>query len=115
MNVLSNAIDALDQYRASTPEPRQGKITISTSMGQLHGHLPSAVVRITDNGLGIPQDLMQKIFDPFFTTKPVGKGTGLGLSISYQIIVDKHGGIFKCNSQPGSGTEFWIEIPMQQI
>ncbi|MHC5831458.1 MAG: ATP-binding protein, partial [Nostoc sp.] len=46
---------------------------------------------------------------------PVGKGTGLGLSISYQIVVDKHGGLFKCDSQPGLGTEFWIEIPVSQI
>jgi light-regulated signal transduction histidine kinase (bacteriophytochrome) len=115
MNVLSNAIDALDQYRTSTPAPRVAKITICTSVGQLHGHVPSAVVRIIDNGSGISQDLIKRIFDPFFTTKPIGKGTGLGLSISYQIIVDKHGGIFKCDSQPGLGTEFWIEIPMKQI
>jgi signal transduction histidine kinase len=45
----------------------------------------------------------------------VGKGTGLGLSISYQIVVDKHGGVLKCDSQPGLGTEFWIEIPVNQI
>jgi signal transduction histidine kinase len=53
------------------------------------------------------------LFDPFFTTKPVGKGTGLGLSISYQIVVEKHHGILKCLSQPGQGTEFWIEIPVR--
>jgi signal transduction histidine kinase len=63
----------------------------------------------------MPQSLQSQIFDPFFTTKPVGKGTGLGLSISYQIVVEKHGGIFKCISQPGEGTEFWIEIPTRQL
>lgn len=114
MNVLSNAIDALESYKGSTSEPHQGKITIRTSIGQLEGDIPSAVVRIADNGSGISQELIRKVFDPFFTTKPVGKGTGLGLSISYQIIVDKHGGVFKCNSQLGLGTEFWIEIPMKQ-
>jgi signal transduction histidine kinase len=55
-----------------------------------------------------------KLFDPFFTTKPIGKGTGLGLSISYQIVVDKHKGILQCNSTPGQGTEFIIEIPVRQ-
>jgi signal transduction histidine kinase len=58
--------------------------------------------------------VQQKIFDPFFTTKPVGSGTGLGLSISYQIIVDKHKGSLTCDSTLGEGTEFVIEIPMQQ-
>jgi signal transduction histidine kinase len=55
--------------------------------------------------------MLGRIFDPFFTTKPVGKGTGLGLSISYEIVVEKHGGTLKCLSEPGKGTEFWIEIP----
>ncbi|MCY7386084.1 MAG: histidine kinase, partial [Microcoleus sp. CAN_BIN18] len=52
------------------------------------------------------------IFNPFFTTKPVGRGTGLGLSISYQIVVEKHQGVLKCVSQPGQGTQFSIEIPL---
>lgn len=114
MNVVSNAIDALDQHRASVAEAPKGRIAIATFVGQIDGYIPSVVIRISDNGSGIPQDLLQRVFDPFFTTKPVGKGTGLGLSISYQIIVDKHGGVFKCNSQIGLGTEFWIEIPMKQ-
>jgi signal transduction histidine kinase len=59
-------------------------------------------------------EVMAKLFDPFFTTKPLGKGTGLGLSISYQIVVEKHGGILKCESAPGKGTKFWIEIPLQR-
>jgi signal transduction histidine kinase len=54
------------------------------------------------------------VFNPFFTTKPTGKGTGLGLSISYQIVVDKHGGLLECFSQPDRGTEFRIEIPVLQ-
>ncbi|KAF3887462.1 MULTISPECIES: GAF domain-containing sensor histidine kinase [Nostocales] len=114
MNVISNAIDALDQYAASVTEAPKGSIAIATSVGQIDGCIPSVVIRISDNGPGMSQDLLQRVFDPFFTTKPIGKGTGLGLSISYQIIVDKHSGIFKCNSQVGSGTEFWIEIPMKQ-
>jgi signal transduction histidine kinase len=73
-----------------------------------------AVVRIIDNGPGIAEDVRLRIFDPFFTTKPVGKGTGLGLAISYQIVVEKHGGQLRCISTPGQGTEFVIEIPLQQ-
>jgi PAS domain S-box-containing protein len=69
-------------------------------------------IRIADNGPGMTQEVKQRLFDPFFTTKPVGQGTGLGLSISYQIVVDKHGGQLWCNSVPGRGTEFFIEIPI---
>ncbi len=115
MNVLSNAIDALEDYKGSTSKAHNSQITITTALGEIEGNIKSVIIRIKDNGPGIPEDLKVRICDPFFTTKPVGKGTGLGLSISYQIIVDKHGGIFKCDSQPGLGTEFWIEIPMTQI
>ncbi|MBD2411125.1 histidine kinase [Nostoc calcicola FACHB-389] len=114
MNVLSNAIDALEDYR-ETSKNHTSQITICTAFGEIEGNIKSVVIRIKDNGPGIPEDLKARICDPFFTTKPVGKGTGLGLSISYQIIVDKHNGVFKCDSQPGLGTEFWIEIPITQI
>ncbi|MFQ4141920.1 GAF domain-containing protein [Chlorogloeopsis sp. ULAP02] len=115
MNVLSNALDALEQHKQSVSENYSAQIKIKTAIGQIFSDsIPSVVIRIADNGPGIPKDSLARIFDPFFTTKPVGHGTGLGLSISYQIVVDKHGGIFKCYSQPGEGTEFWIEIPMSQ-
>jgi signal transduction histidine kinase len=70
-------------------------------------------ISIADNGIGMIEAVRQKIFDPFFTTKPIGSGTGLGLSISYQIIVEKHKGKLICDSQPGVGTNFVIEIPMR--
>ncbi|MHC5777198.1 GAF domain-containing protein [Nostoc sp.] len=115
MNVLSNAIDALEDYSESQSKSHSNQITISTALGEMEGNVKSVVIRIADNGPGIPEPLKARICDPFFTTKPVGKGTGLGLSISYQIVVDKHGGVFKCDSQPGLSTEFWIEIPVIQI
>ncbi|XHR80113.1 MAG: GAF domain-containing protein [Gloeotrichia echinulata GP01] len=115
MNVLSNAIDALEDYRDSKSEPHSSQITIRTTLKELQGHVPTVVIRIADNGPGIPEAIKARICDPFFTTKPVGKGTGLGLSISYKIIVDKHGGVFKCDSQSGLGTEFSMEIPIRQI
>ncbi|MEG4573279.1 GAF domain-containing protein [Microcoleus sp. N3A4] len=114
MNVIGNAIDALESDKLLDRESVTPQIKISTAVGQLKGNVPSAVIRISDTGPGISESMRQRIFDPFFTTKPVGKGTGLGLSISYQIVVDKHGGVFKCNSELGKGTEFAIEIPLRQ-
>ncbi|MEA5471078.1 response regulator [Spirulina sp. 06S082] len=107
MNLLSNAIDALDEQAEKRPHP--GKIIISTQT------LPENLVRISikDNGIGINEETRNKIFDPFFTTKSIGKGTGLGLSISYKIITEGHHGSLSCSSQPGEGTEFTIEIPLK--
>ena len=76
-----------------------------------HSHI---FIRIADNGVGMTQKTQQQLFDPFFTTKAVGRGTGLGLAISYQIVVDKHGGQLRCNSIPGQGAEFVVEIPIKQ-
>lgn len=88
-------------------------VDISTRLkAESSQNLQSAVIRIADNGPGIPHGVRQRIFDPFFTTKAVGDGTGLGLSISYQIVVEKHGGNLQCISQPGMGTEFLVEIPL---
>ncbi|WP_199245901.1 sensor histidine kinase [[Phormidium] sp. ETS-05] len=115
MNILANAIDALDS------QMNQGKITITTRIIQpekgdiLPKNLPStsAAISIKDNGPGMSDSVIKRLFDPFFTTKPVGKGTGLGLSISYQIIVEKHRGTLQCFSTPGEGAEFLIQIPIK--
>jgi signal transduction histidine kinase len=64
-----------------------------------------------DDGPGIPADAQSRVFDPFFTTKPVGKGTGLGLSLSHGII-DRHGGRIHIDSEPGQGTSFIIDLPL---
>ena len=70
------------------------------------------LIRINDNGCGIPPETQKRLYDPFFTTKPIGKGTGLGLSISQSIVVKKHKGELYCYSQLGQGTEFVIELPI---
>ncbi len=109
MNIINNAIDVLEEGR--------DKGTIQNPQICIHSELidnKTAVVRIADNGIGMSEEVKNKLFDPFFTTKPVGKGTGLGLSITYQIIVDKHQGKLRCESVPGKGTEFIIEIPLHQ-
>jgi signal transduction histidine kinase len=70
------------------------------------------VIKIADNGSGIPTEIQDRIFDPFFTTKEPGKGTGLGLAISYQIIA-QHRGKIEVNSVPGQGAEFMITLPVR--
>ncbi|MEB3219923.1 MAG: PAS domain S-box protein [Nostocales cyanobacterium 94392] len=110
MNILANAIDALEEEFIHNHNGCP-KITIYTQKIAEN----TVKIRISDNGSGIPQNIISKLFDPFFTTKAVGKGTGLGLSVSYQIIVDKHAGNLSCNSILGQGTDFIIEIPIFQV
>jgi PAS domain S-box-containing protein len=100
MNLLLNAIDALEEVPLKQP-----RIRIVTEIWETEVF----VIRIIDNGVGIPEEITMRIFEPFFTTKPVGKGTGLGLSIVYKII-EKHGGTIECISAEGKGTEFVIKI-----
>ncbi|MEZ4885426.1 MAG: ATP-binding protein [Chitinophagales bacterium] len=69
------------------------------------------IIKIRDNGMGIPQDIREQIFNPFFTTKPAGIGTGLGLSLTYDIVVQIHQGKLSVNSKEGEFTEFVIELP----
>jgi len=71
-------------------------------------------VKVTDNGNGIPQSVINKIFQPFFTTKPTGQGTGLGLSLSYDII-KAHGGEIKVESKEEDGTSFLIQLPRNHL
>ncbi|MBD2354878.1 GAF domain-containing protein [Tolypothrix sp. FACHB-123] len=106
MNILVNAIDALESKRQNHLLIDNCQILIDTKL--LNDWIE---IRISDNGLGIDENNLGKIFDPFFTTKPVGKGTGLGLSISYQIITQLHNGTLNCNSIKGEKSEFIIKIP----
>ncbi|MDB9494823.1 cache domain-containing protein [Spirulina major CS-329] len=112
LNIMSNGIDALKSAIADGKDfgNDSPQILLATETQD-----DNVIIRIRDNGTGVPEDLRAKLFDPFFTTKDVGKGTGLGLSISYQIIVDKHQGNLECESQPGKWTEFVITLPSEQI
>ncbi|TVP66531.1 MAG: GAF domain-containing protein [Nodularia sp. (in: Bacteria)] len=114
MNILANAIDALDEaVTGSTYAENQAKptqiITIKTQLSENHQNV---IIKIRDNGHGMTEEVKSCIFDHLFTTKPVGQGTGLGLSISQKIIEEKHNGSFICESVLGEGTEFIISIPL---
>jgi len=110
MNILSNAIDALEDAVKVKKTIEHPQICIYTEV--IDENLIQ--IRIVDNGCGIPDHMRSRIFDPFFTTKEPGKGTGVGLYITYQIVVEKHGGQIQCFSKPGKGSEFLIQIPIKR-
>ncbi|MBH8567010.1 PAS domain-containing sensor histidine kinase [Nostoc sp. CENA67] len=112
MNILVNALDALEQRDQERSMEQMGQTPSSIRIHTQVTETNNVVIKFTDNGPGIPENVLKRLFDPFFTTKAVGIGTGLGLSISYQIIVDKHKGKLTCLSIPGQGAEFQFEIPI---
>ncbi|MEG4799496.1 AAA family ATPase [Microcoleus sp. ARI1-B5] len=111
MNLLSNAIDAIDESNTDRSfaeiEKNLNRITIRTI---LEGE--SVKIDIADKGKGMSSEVKERIFDHLFTTKSVGKGTGLGLAIARQIIVEKHRGAIEVDSQLGQGTIFTILLPI---
>ncbi|GAX34956.1 sensor histidine kinase [Nodularia sp. NIES-3585] len=110
MNILVNAIDALEEAMTSNNFTREPKIFIRTELTKDN----QVYISISDNGIGIPEHIQNKLFDPFFTTKPIGKGTGLGLSISYEVITERHKGKLQCISAHNHGTKFLISFPLHQ-
>ncbi len=110
MNLLGNAIDAVEARRLADDLTEPPAIRITTSQRD-RDHV---TISIHDNGTGIPAALQSRLFDPFFTTKPVGSGTGMGLSISYQIVTERHHGTLQCESAPGAGSTFVVTIPVTQ-
>jgi PAS domain S-box-containing protein len=97
MNLLLNAVDAM---------PEGGKLTLTAS--SIAGRVR---IEVSDTGVGIPAEILEKIYDPFFTTKPRGVGTGLGLSVSYGI-VKEHAGTLIAESAPGEGSRFIVSLPL---
>ena len=93
-NLIDNALDAA-----------KGHVAVSVSCRG-----PSIVVRVVDDGAGLPPEIRERIFDPFFTTKPVGQGTGLGLDIARRLVARHHGEI-EVDSRPGH-TQFSVTLPI---
>jgi predicted ATPase/signal transduction histidine kinase len=123
MNLLANAIDALEESQVPAATDRAtdaplptGCITITTALvtRQTDERSDAVSISIADNGPGMDESVRSRVFDHLFTTKPVGKGTGLGLAISYAIVVEKHGGSLTVNSVRGKGTEFVITLPVAE-
>jgi len=107
LNLFNNAFYAVNEKKKTEGndfKPEVSVITL-TEIGQV-------IIKVKDNGNGIPDAIKEKIMQPFFTTKPTGEGTGLGLSLTYDMVVKGHGGNIQVNSAKGEGAEFIILLPM---
>jgi two-component system NtrC family sensor kinase len=106
LNIVINAAHAIEETVRGSDH--RGRITIRTAQD---GN--DVVISIQDTGGGVPAAIRDKVFDPFFTTKEVGKGTGQGLAIARSVVVDKHQGELRFESEAGQGTTFYIRLPIQ--
>jgi len=106
LNLITNAFYVVTEKKKQFVEGYEPIVSVSTKKEN-----NTIIIKVTDNGNGIPQNIVDKIFQPFFTTKPTGQGTGLGLSLSYDI-VKAHGGEIKLNTKENEGTEFSIILPL---
>jgi signal transduction histidine kinase len=105
LNLVINAAHAIRDVVGQTGA--KGKIDVRTRCdgGEVE-------IAISDTGTGIPPAIRDKIYDPFFTTKEVGRGTGQGLAIVRSVVVDKHGGSLRFETQTGAGTTFFVRLPV---
>jgi two-component system, NtrC family, sensor kinase len=111
LNLITNAFYVVNERQKLNQPGYEPTVVVSThrsSSGEGRGEV---LIKVKDNGNGIPQKILDKIFQPFFTTKPTGQGTGLGLSLSYDI-VKAHGGELKVETKEGEGSEFVIQLPI---
>ena len=106
LNLINNAFYAVQARSISQPENYMPTVTVSTQNTD-----QGIIIKVGDNGTGIPDELKSKIFQPFFTTKPTGQGTGLGLSLACDIVTKSHGGTIELDSVEGAGTTFTITLP----
>ena len=106
LNLINNAFHSLGEKQKEQIAGFEAAVKITTRR-----IADEVEIRVTDNGTGIPQKVVDKIFQPFFTTKPAGQGTGLGLSLSYDI-VRSHGGELTVETKEGEGSEFIIRLPL---
>lgn len=107
VNMVNNACYAVNEMRKQSDASYKPVITVTSKKAD-----GKVEIRISDNGIGIPPDIVERLFQPFFTTKPPGKGTGLGLSLTYSSIVETHKGTISVTSEQGVKTEFVITLPV---
>jgi len=106
LNLITNAFYTVTEKKEQKPEGYEPTVAVSSKKMD-----DKVLISIKDNGIGIPQKILDKIFQPFFTTKSAGEGTGLGLSLAYDI-VKAHGGELKVETKEGEGSQFIIKIPV---
>ena len=114
LNLINNALYAVNEKRKQTTGDYEPTVTVTTrktDFVETFGNIAKLEIIVKDNGIGIPQQILEKIYQPFFTTKPAGQGTGLGLSLSYDII-KAHGGELKVETRENEGSEFVISLPI---
>jgi signal transduction histidine kinase len=111
LNIYNNAFYSVHQKTKLNIEGYEPKLWLTTKAIVKDGELKAAQIQIRDNGMGIPDKILNKIYQPFFTTKPAGQGTGLGLSLSYDIITNEHKGKLNVETKEGEYAEFIIELP----
>ena len=114
LNLINNALYAVNEKRKQTKGEYEPTVTVTTrktNFKEALGNITKLEIVVKDNGIGIPQQILEKIYQPFFTTKPAGQGTGLGLSLSYDII-KAHGGELKVETLENEGSEFVISLPI---
>jgi len=107
LNLFNNAFYAVNQKQKTAVEGYKPEVSVGTYVEN-----GKVVIKVKDNGVGIPDAIKEKIMQPFFTTKPTGEGTGLGLSLTYDMVVKGHGGSIQVNSVEGEGSEFIIQLPI---
>jgi signal transduction histidine kinase len=108
LNLLVNAAHAISDVVKDSGA--MGKLTVRTRFDA-----NEVEIAIGDTGTGIPEAAREKVFDPFFTTKEVGRGTGQGLAIAHSVIVKKHGGTLRFETECGKGTTFFIRLPVGEL
>jgi two-component system cell cycle sensor histidine kinase/response regulator CckA len=113
MNLAVNARDAVRAHGGGVVRIRLARLSQEEAAAQGYpaARGDQALIEVSDDGPGIPPEVMDKIFDPFFTTKPVGEGTGLGLATVYGIVKQSDGWI-SVASKPGEGAAFRIFLPV---
>jgi two-component system, NtrC family, sensor kinase len=109
LNLFNNAFYAVNEKSKQNTEGVSFKPTVFLSTQFIDNQI---VIKVKDNGMGMPESVRAKVFQPFFTTKPTGSGTGLGLSLAYDIVTKGHGGALEVESIEGEGTEFKIKLPI---
>jgi len=110
LNLFNNAFYTVTEKKKQQGEFYEPAISVRTKKINDKSDSYRIEIKVKDNGMGIPQKILDKIFQPFFTTKPTGQGTGLGLSLSYDII-KAHGGELTVETKEGEGAEFVIQLP----